>query len=277
MLRSAATEASAGRFDVLRRETMVALLPPEQLRCAAGSCMATIGQTLQAQYVTGGTIRKVGSQLTLTVELYETRRQSALGSKVLLGKSVDDLLVALHGDGRKMLGGWLPHGSVTQNPAPEMPAPPVVDETRPVVRSGSVSEAVGELIVEVKSANQVRLEITDPNRKFAVSNSPYKNSQAKPGRWSLVAQASGHETETRDFFVPADEITLVKFDLKPLGGLSITGEPPGAAVTVSGPGGFRHDGALPWQADGLRSGSYRFSSPAPPRRSPRTSPVRRLR
>jgi len=38
--------------------------------------------------------------------------------------------------------------------------------------------------------------------------------------------------------------------------LRVTGEPAGAAVKVTGPGGFKDDGGLPWEAEGLRSGSY---------------------
>jgi hypothetical protein len=51
---------------------------------------------------------------------------------------------------------------------------------------------------------------------------------------------------------------LVKLDLKPLGGLRVTGGPDGALVRVVGPDGYRAEGGLPWSDPGLRLGTYRI-------------------
>jgi len=80
-----------------------------------------------------------------------------------------------------------------------------------------------------------------------------------PGRWKVTARAAGYQEETREVDVPADDMVLAKLELKLLGGLTVTGTPEGAQVTVTGPGlpGGRDEGGLPWEAAGLASGAYR--------------------
>jgi len=120
-----------------------------------------------------------------------------------------------------------------------------------------VLKALGTLEITATPAGKVRLDVTDPKGKSGAYGSPYRLTGAEPGRWKVQASASGYEAQARDVDVPLVETTRVAVDLKPLGGLSIAGTPAGAAVTVTGPGGFANEGALPWEASGLRSGEYR--------------------
>ena len=117
---------------------------------------------------------------------------------------------------------------------------------------------LGDLTVTGRAVGggAVRLDLVDPSGKALASGSPFRDDAAKPGNWKVTAKATGHEDATRAFEVSLGEAPNIALDLKPLGGLKVAGEPAGAAVKVTGPGGFKDDGGLPWEADGLASGTY---------------------
>ncbi len=141
-------------------------------------------------------------------------------------------------------------GGAAKAPPPDVPG-------GPTIKRGTVTSATGDLTVDAKPRELVRLELTDPAGKTLAVASPYKNPAAAPGTWKVVARAAGHEVQSLVVQVPPDETTLAKLELKPLGGLKVTGTPAGAAVKISGPGGFADTSGLPWEASGLPSGSYR--------------------
>ena len=116
--------------------------------------------------------------------------------------------------------------------------PLVIGGSAPVIESGTVTEAVADVAILAEPRGQMRLEITDPNGKKVASGSPYKNRTAAPGIWNVRAEAPGCEIYEGSFVAIPDDVTVHRIEVKKLGGLDITGEPVGAAVTVTGPGGF---------------------------------------
>lgn len=136
------------------------------------------------------------------------------------------------------------------------PAPEAFTETGPRIKRGAVTKVTGDFTVDARPRQGVRLELTDPEGRTQVSGAPYKNPEAAVGRWRVVAKAEGYSEEHREVQVPADEVTVEKVELKRLGGLQIGGSPAGAAVKVTGPNGFSDESGLPWEAEGLSSGSY---------------------
>jgi formylglycine-generating enzyme required for sulfatase activity len=165
------------------------------------------------------------------------------------------LATAAKDTGPDLVSFVLGEASVEQPAVGGAPAPEV-GASGPSVKSGAVTAAAGDLTVSVKPKEGARLELTDPSGRALASGSPYRDAKAKVGQWKVVIRAAGYEEEAREFEVPADEPTLVKFELKLLGGLKVTGKPVGSAVKVTGPGGFANEGGLPWEASGLRSGAY---------------------
>ena len=122
-----------------------------------------------------------------------------------------------------------------------------------------MTAATADLTIDAKPRDKVRLTVTDPAGNAEVVGSPYKNPTAAPGTWRVKAEAAGCATEERVLNVPPDEATLEKLELKPLGGLSVTGTPAGAAVKVTGPNDWSDDGGLPAEWSGLPSGVYQVS------------------
>jgi len=267
-LRSASAEVAGARLKIMTRENMTELLPPgTDQRCFKGACLATIGVVLQARYVMGGTVRRVGSRLTLTVEAYDSNSKNLLGSRVLLSKNVDELVDVIVKDAPGYVRAWIPGlGTATVATAPpaaepivSAPAPPPAAAAGPTIRRSSATNAASDLTITARPSEAVRLDITEPSGRTFASGVPYKNPQATPGRWKVTARAAGYRDETREVDVPADDTVLAKMELTLLGALSVTGTPAGAQVTVTGPGlpGGRDQGGLPWEASGLASGSYR--------------------
>jgi TolB-like protein len=107
----AITAAHRVNVPVMTRETMVDLAPPEMLKCAIGSCMATIGKTLQSRYVMGGRVTRVDGRLSLTVEAYESKSGALLGTKVLRGANVSELQDEMEGGLSTVVRGWLEQAS----------------------------------------------------------------------------------------------------------------------------------------------------------------------
>ena len=137
------------------------------------------------------------------------------------------------------------------------PPPPVTGGTGPAIESGTATAAVADVAILAEPKKLVRLEVTPPKGKKVVSGSPYKNWSGEPGKWTVKAQASGYEDYESTFHAPGDDVTVHRIELKELGGLEVSGTPTSASVTVTGPGGFSHSGALTWTANSLKSGMYR--------------------
>ncbi|MFM2151911.1 MAG: hypothetical protein RL199_346 [Pseudomonadota bacterium] len=106
-LRSAVKKEVGDRYKVLTRETMREVVPPEQLRCFVGKCVAEIGRMLQAPYIIAGSVKTLGSKKLLTVEAYESNGGQLLGAEQLKGPSAEALFDELDAKGRGLVRTWL--------------------------------------------------------------------------------------------------------------------------------------------------------------------------
>jgi formylglycine-generating enzyme required for sulfatase activity len=263
MLRDVATNALRPLgWTILSGENTIQVLidngvKPEE--CGSQSCHLANARELKAEAFISGTVQHVDGAFIASFRLIDTKTGSILTSERVKGKSVSEVS---EGFEAKATGFFEKAGLLQGGPASSSTTkdtsvvPPAVDSTRPQVKKSKVTEAVGSLTVTAKPKDAVRIEFVDPSGKKQASGVPYKNEAATPGTWKVIAKASGYEEEQQTIEVPPDDVTVVKFDLKLLGALSVEGEPVGAAVEVSGPGGFKDDGGLPWEASGLRSGTY---------------------
>ena len=68
-------------YTVMTRENIQAMLPPNtQIEDCMGDCLVQTGKNIGADYVAQARVGQFGSQLTLTVEMYETRQSRMLSS-----------------------------------------------------------------------------------------------------------------------------------------------------------------------------------------------------
>ncbi len=103
-VRTAAAESlDKHRFSVLTRESMDVLLPASEIRCLAGQCLAKIGQTIQARFVVGGSVKDVGSSIGVTLQVYESSSGQLLESKQGLARTVADAVGMVQKLARDML------------------------------------------------------------------------------------------------------------------------------------------------------------------------------
>jgi len=105
--RSAVIETVAGRYQVMTRDTMQELVPPEQMVCLAGACAATIGRALQASHVMAGTVRRLDDELILTIEAYETVSGRVLGTRQLVEARTGPLRRRVLADAPALVTQWL--------------------------------------------------------------------------------------------------------------------------------------------------------------------------
>jgi tol-pal system protein YbgF len=118
-MRGAVKKEVGGRYKVMTRETMMEIVPPEQLKCFAGKCVAEIGRMLQAPYVIAANVKKLSAKKVLTVEAYESKGGQLLGSEQMRGTTAEELLDLLDKQARGLVRGWLNlnTGAVAVKPA----------------------------------------------------------------------------------------------------------------------------------------------------------------
>ena len=83
VLRSEAVRAlpASKGFVIMTRENIQMMLPPgKAIEDCEGSCLVETGKNISADYVAQGRIGRFGSNLTITVELYETAGNKLIGS-----------------------------------------------------------------------------------------------------------------------------------------------------------------------------------------------------
>jgi formylglycine-generating enzyme required for sulfatase activity len=268
MLRDVTANTLTGKgWTVLTGETTLQVLVDSGVdpsKCGDESCHLGSARKLNVEKFISGGVQFVDAEFTASVRLIDTKTGRIIGSVDLEGKTVTEL----RKDWMAKANGFFAQAGMVGESAPvvvdngdaEVTPAPVVETNGPRVKKNKVTEAVGALTVTAKPRDKVRLELVDPNGRKLTFGAPYETAKAVPGGWKATARASGYEEETQTFEVPPDDTTLIKFELKALGALTVTGAPVGAGVVVTGPGGFKDDGGLPWEASGLKRGTYQVKA-----------------
>jgi len=162
-LRSASRKVAGERLKIMTRENMTELLPPgTNQRCFVGACLAQIGVMLQARYVMGGTIRKGGKRLALTVEAYDSNSRNLLGSEVLFSQNVDELFDLVLKEAPGWVRSWIPVlAAATVATAPPEAAPVVSAPPAPVVAANPPpSSVVGRYLVGADTVRDTKTGLT---------------------------------------------------------------------------------------------------------------------
>ena len=84
---------SAEGWTIMTRENISEMLPPgKSLEECEGSCLVETGKNISADYVVQGRVSHFGSQLTITVELYETATGKLVSSIAVKSENAEGLL-----------------------------------------------------------------------------------------------------------------------------------------------------------------------------------------
>lgn len=80
-------------FVIMTRENIQQMLPPgKKVDDCEGECLVETGKNINANYIAQARVGKFGSQLTLTVEMYDTQSNNLVGSFTARKPSADGLL-----------------------------------------------------------------------------------------------------------------------------------------------------------------------------------------
>lgn len=80
-------------YVIMTRENIQQMLPPgKKIEDCEGECLVATGKNINAHYIAQARVGKFGKQLTLTVELYETRGNNLMGSFTAMSEDALQLL-----------------------------------------------------------------------------------------------------------------------------------------------------------------------------------------
>jgi len=217
--RSAVIKETGDRYKVMTRETMMEMVPPEQMKCFADKCVAEIGRMLQAPYIMAGAIRKLGSRKVLTIEAYESVTGRALGTEQLVGASTEDLFVELGEQSRGLVRDWLrlnaaptpaveatAQQSAASTPAqasPATPEPKAAPTAPSTATPGFDAEAFARLSGAVFGAMQRQPPVATSTMRAPPPSEPVAIVDAEP------AQAASPDAE--DDGPPSSDALAVRF------------------------------------------------------------------
>jgi iron(II)-dependent oxidoreductase len=269
MLRDVASDAlTAGGWTVLSTQNQLQLLTDngvDATKCGEENCLLATAREIKSEKFISGAVQYSDGEFTASIRLIDTATGRIVSTVRVEGKTARDLRRSFESRSNAFFskaGLVEREDTPPENPSGTSnlvePVAPVTPTTGPKVKKGKVTASTAQLTVSSKPKDGVRLELTSPDGKRFMSSAPYRNSDATPGTWQVVARLADYDDLRQTFEVPADDETLIKLDLKRLGGLKITGTPSGSAVRVTGPGNFQDDGGLPWEAAGLKSGPYQI-------------------
>ncbi len=114
---------------------------------------------------------------------------------------------------------------------------------------------LGSLLVS-GSPTGAKVTVQGPDGFASTGTFPLTIEDAPPGEYRVTATRKGYESINATVAVQLEQAATARLDLKQPGTLDVSGEPVGARVQVTGPGGFRADEGLPLKVEGAPSGTY---------------------
>jgi len=134
-----------GRFVIMTRENITALLGDRALADCQGDCAVQTGRNLDAAYVVAGEVRRYGTELRLSLTLHETTTANLLRSVMVAAADVTTLEAPLAAKGRELFLSLRPRGAAVEDRlGDDTLAWAPAGETRVVVRFES--EPVGAMV-----------------------------------------------------------------------------------------------------------------------------------
>jgi len=96
----------SSNYTVLTRDNILSLIPkdPKEAKLLSQSPVVEIGRAMNAEYVSQGSIGRIGELLTVSIELYETKNGKLLGNIVMESKDVIGLLAVIREKSPELFG-----------------------------------------------------------------------------------------------------------------------------------------------------------------------------
>jgi len=170
-LRSAAVRSlPSGKYNIMTQETVMAQGSAKLEECSEENCVITLGSKIGADYIVRGVISKLGTNLTMAVEMFETEDGNLVESSgVVRAGNVTELLDKTETACADMYKRFL----VAQGSAPKAAVTPAAPPT---------------------PATYTITAVANPSHGGAVSRNPYQASYAAGTIVSVTATpASGYE------------------------------------------------------------------------------------
>jgi Listeria/Bacterioides repeat len=91
--REAINNLPRGKYNIMTTETIQAMGGAVLDKCAEENCVISLGETIGADYIVRGIVRKIGTKLSLTVEMHEIDRGMLIAlSDPVRAENIEDLL-----------------------------------------------------------------------------------------------------------------------------------------------------------------------------------------
>jgi formylglycine-generating enzyme required for sulfatase activity len=222
---TAALRVSAGRFKIVTRDMLAAVVGEEKLtKCEEQArCELDLGVGLGTGYMLAGSLRKVGARVEMAVKLYDVRNLELLAQDTESAGREDELLGHVGALVERLMRGGLALGGQSASRAPSSGA----FEDAPTVGFGADAD---EVVVSFESAPEgaaVRLDdqllcSTTPCRKRVIT-----------GAHQAVFEKERYASSPQKF--TAAKGAVVKATLAPRFALvSVETEPPGVGIAIDG-------------------------------------------
>jgi hypothetical protein len=181
-------------YSVLTREKIIALIPSTVENF---NSVIDIGMVIKSDYVTRGSIGKLGNLFTLTVELYETSSGNMLEDFVKESTDLKGLLDAIRESAPGLFSKLMPKEELPAAPAPEIAKPEIAIDTPSVATAAEIPTNIPSepkkdktsfwvaIGLDVLGATAIGLGIYNNSK----SNTYYNESQNILGDKSLDNQA----------------------------------------------------------------------------------------
>ena len=195
-VRAAALQAGPS-ISVMTPENMIVLLQStgKDLASCEGECEVDTGRRIGADLVVSGELIKVGSNLKLTMRMYDTHDARLMTSVTVSGANVDELDRNLQGAIAKLLAPILTHEQPQAQPAPQprfQPPPEAPRPTRFPVK-----------IAIMQEGDKVRAMLVGPEGRQTCPNeitatAPCQLENVAPGAHKLAMTGDSDLTEAVD-------------------------------------------------------------------------------
>ena len=241
---------SSGAYRVVPPGQLKKALSQQKVKsfqqCYKSSCQIKIGEELSADRTLSTRVTRIGGACVVSMKLYHLKSMTTAKGDTAEGPCGERGIMASI---RKVLaklkaGGGSP-GTGGPGPAADGPS----------VSGGAVTSALGRLIVRVRPMSS-RVRVTGPGNFSSTGGSNWERASLKPGTYQVLAGAPGYTRTTRSVTIGADDLKTLTITLERPGTLVVTGQPAGARVEISGPGGFSVIKGLPVTVGGAPRGTY---------------------
>lgn len=105
-VRETVADGAGRKFELMTREKMATIVPPQKLACAKAACAVEIGRRLWAAYIVIGRVRKQDLSRTLTVEAYESKSGRLAGVEEVTGRTASALSTKAYAALPSRVGRW---------------------------------------------------------------------------------------------------------------------------------------------------------------------------